>query len=195
MLDALGTEPQVLGPALNAIVASPVTPTAEQLEDATVHIISQRFEEYKKQQRRVLELDKQIIHEKQIMLLGPRELDEETDSDIHGLNVTEEIRNTEEELRTQNKEMVDLLSKERTDNAMESVRHAGIIKEYETKEEDRRISRISAIQVSRDVQEICKNLKDQHVSIHDYFDKYRRLNHHPGHIFETEKRMETSLAL
>jgi hypothetical protein len=95
--------------------------------------------------------------------------------------VTEEIRNTEEELRTQNKEMVDLLSKERTDNAMDSVRHADIIKEYETKEENRRISRISAIQVSRGVQEICKNLKDQHVSIQD-METSERIFHEPIEI-------------
>ena len=117
------------------------------------------------------------------MLPEPRELDEEPNSDVFSkalnhLNVTEEIRNTEEELRTQNKEMVDILGKERTDNAMESERHADIIKEYETKEEDRRIRKISAIEISRDIQEQCRNLKDQNVSTQDR-ETSERIFHEP----------------
>ena len=81
MLDALDTEPEELGPALNAIGASPATTTAEQLENTTLHILSQKIEGYKKQEMRILE------QEHQIMLSESRKLDEETDSEIHGMNV------------------------------------------------------------------------------------------------------------
>jgi hypothetical protein len=58
---------------------------------------------------------------------------------------------------------VELLRQAYDDNAMESERHDNIINDYETKEYDRRTS---AIQFSRDVQEICPNLKDQNISVH-----------------------------
>ena len=151
MIDVLDAEPGELGKALNNVGAvSPVSPTADELENATLHILSQTVEDYKKQEMKILEL------EQQIMLSESRKLDDETKSDTLGLNVTDQIRDTEEELQQERKSYQDILRQEYDEKLVDSERHLeSIVNNYLTRENDRRLS---AVQISRDVQKICQNL-------------------------------------
>jgi hypothetical protein len=93
IMDVLDAEPRELGRALNNVGASPESPTVDKIENASLHILSQAIDGYKKQEMIILEL------EQQIMLAETRNLDAETESATPGLNVTDQIGEAEEELQ------------------------------------------------------------------------------------------------
>jgi hypothetical protein len=167
MMAALGAKPKELGRELQNIGASPIAPTADDVVHASLNIVKEAATGWRDQEMDTLDSEQQLVR------ANAQNLVAESESAVSAVNVTDQIRFTEDELRRKQEEYQVLL-RTSEDKLEESAREIDDIMHRHKMQATER--RSSALRMSKEVEKICKHLKDPNVYVRNRLESVKIFN-------------------